>query len=76
MFPSHYKLGITLYQNKPILVELYQVWSLFFWGSCNRTVNTVDWNQFNTGSNPVPIETFEKNGRIDHLWVINPLKSQ
>ena len=28
------------------------------------------------GSNPVPIETFAKYGRTDHLWVINPLKSQ
>ena len=27
-------------------------------------------------SNPVPIETFAKYGRIDHLWVINPLKNQ
>ena len=27
----------------------------------------VDWNKFNTGSNPVPIETFVKYGRIDLL---------
>ena len=39
-------------------------------------VIAVDWNQFNMGSNPVPIETFAKYGRIDHLRVINPLKSQ
>ena len=26
--------------------------------------------------NPVLIKTFSNNGRIDHLWVINPLKSQ
>ena len=25
-------------------------------------VNAVDWNQLNTGSNPVPIETFTKDG--------------
>ena len=43
---------------------------------CSRAVNAVDWNQYNTGSNLVPIETFAKYGRIDHLWVINPLKSQ
>ena len=36
----------------------------------------MDWSQFNTGSNLVPVETFAKYGRIDHLWVINPLKSQ
>jgi len=39
-----------------------------FWGSCSRAVNAVEWNQFNTGSNPVPIEIFAKYGRIDHLW--------
>ena len=55
---------------------LYQVWSLFFWGSCNRVVSAVDWKQFNTGSNPVPIETFAKYGHMDHLSVINLLKSQ
>ena len=27
------------------------------------------------GSNPVPIETFAKDDRIDHLWVIKPLKN-
>ena len=42
---------------------------------CSWVVNTVDWNQFITGSNPVPIESFAKYGRIDHLWV-NPIKSQ
>ena len=31
---------------------------------------------FNTGSIPVPIETFSNNGRIDHLLVINSLISQ
>ena len=31
-------------------------------------------NQFITGSNLVPIETFGKYGHIDHLWVNNPLK--
>ena len=35
----------------------------------------VSWNQFNTSSNPVPIETFLEYCRIDHLWAINPLKS-
>ena len=33
-------------------------------------VNSVEWNQFNTGSNLVPIATFAKYGCIDHLWVI------
>ena len=42
----------------------------------NQAVNAEDWIQFNKGSNPVPIETFAKYGRIDHLWVINPLKCQ
>ena len=38
-------------------------------------VSAVDWNQFHTGSNHVPITTFAKYGRTDHLWVIiNPLK--
>ena len=36
----------------------------------------VDWNQFNTGSNPVPIEALAKYDHIDYLWVINPLKSR
>ena len=36
-------------------------------------VNAVDENQFNTGSIPVPIETFSNNGGMDHLWVINSL---
>ena len=27
----------------------------------------VDWSQFNTGSNPVPIETFAKYSRIEDL---------
>ena len=40
---------------------------------CNRAVSAVDWNQFNTGSNPVPIETFAQYDRIDHLWLMNPL---
>ena len=37
-------------------------------------INDEDWNQFNTGSNPVPIEIFAKYGRIDHLWVIKATK--
>ena len=45
-------------------------------GSCSQVVSAVDWKQLNTGSNLVLIETFGKYGRIDHLWVINPLKSQ
>ena len=43
---------------------------------CSPVVSAVDWNQFNAVSNPVPIETFAKYGRIDHLWVINQLKRQ
>ena len=35
--------------------------------SCNRAASAVDWNWFNTGSNPVPIATFAKYGRIDHF---------
>ena len=53
---------------------LYHVWPLLVWGSW--VVSAVDLNQFNTGTNPVPTETFTKYGRIYHLWVINPLKSQ
>ena len=47
-----------------------------FWGSCNWVAGAVDWNQSNTGSNPVLIENLAKCGCIDHLWVINPLKNQ
>ena len=54
-----------------ILFKVTPIFGLFI-----LDYNVVDWNQFNTSSNPVPTETSAKYGRINHFWIINPLKSQ
>ena len=37
-------------------------------------VSAVDWNQFNAGSNPVPIETFSKYRRIELYGLLTHYK--
>ena len=51
-------------------------WKNFFRNEVRTSVELVPAHIINRSATAASKETFAKYGRIDHLWVINPLKSQ